>query len=75
MRLLSAAPLLALAPAVLAQNAVLGELLQALNSSGLTRLSSIATQLNSTTAGQSLLSQLSSGTPFVLFAPTDNACK
>ncbi|KAL1940559.1 hypothetical protein VTO73DRAFT_7994 [Trametes versicolor] len=73
MRLLSAAPLLALAPAVLAQNAVLGELLQALNSSGLTRLSSIATQLNSTTAGQSLLSQLSSGTPFVLFAPTDNA--
>ncbi|KAI0638779.1 hypothetical protein C8Q77DRAFT_1151809 [Trametes polyzona] len=73
MRLLAAAPLL-LAPAALGQNiTALTDLLQALTSSGHTRLAGIATQLNSTSAGQSVLSQLGSGTPFVLFAPTDSA--
>ncbi|KAI0641205.1 FAS1 domain-containing protein [Trametes meyenii] len=75
MRLFAAAPfLLASAPAVLGQNlTVLTELLQALTSSGHNRLATIATQLNSTSAGQSVLSQLSSGGSFVLFAPTDSA--
>lgn len=77
MRLLSAAPILALAPAVLGQNssAVLTNLVQALLSSGHTRLATLAGQLNSTSSGQSVISQLSSGTPFVLFAPTDDACE
>ncbi|KAI0668736.1 FAS1 domain-containing protein [Trametes maxima] len=75
MRLFAAAPLLlASAPAALGQNlTVLTELLQALTSSGHNRLATIATQLNSTSVGQSVLSQLSSGGPFVLFAPTDAA--
>ncbi|KAI0353194.1 hypothetical protein OH77DRAFT_637206 [Trametes cingulata] len=75
MRLLAAAPLLlASAPAALAQNAnALGQLVQALTSSGHTRLASLAAQLNSTAGGQSVISQLSSGNPLVLFAPTDSA--
>ncbi|KAI0770928.1 FAS1 domain-containing protein [Trametes elegans] len=76
MRLLAAAPvLLASAPLALGQNVtILTELLSALTSSGHTRLASVATQLNSTSVGQSLLKQLSDGTPYVLFAPTDSAC-
>ncbi|KAI9062255.1 FAS1 domain-containing protein [Trametes sanguinea] len=75
MRLFSAAPfLLASAPLAFAQNAaVLSQLVQALTSSGHTRLVSLAQQLNSTASGQSVLKQLTSGQPFVLFAPTDSA--
>ncbi|KAI8983181.1 FAS1 domain-containing protein [Trametes punicea] len=75
MRLFAAAPLfLTCAPAALAQNTtVLTNLLQALTQTGHSRLAGLATQLNSTASGQSVLSQLSSGTPFVLFAPTDSA--
>ncbi|KAI0327278.1 FAS1 domain-containing protein [Cubamyces sp. BRFM 1775] len=71
MRFSAASLLLAAAPAALAQD--LTSLLQALNSSGHSRLVSIATQLESTDAGKSVISQLSSGSPFVLFAPTDSA--
>ncbi len=75
MRLLAATALLASAPTVFGQNfTFLSGLFQTLNSSGHTQLSSVAAKLNGTAAGQSVLSQLSNGSPFVLFAPTDNAC-
>ncbi|KAH9891319.1 FAS1 domain-containing protein [Cubamyces lactineus] len=67
----AASLLLAAAPAALAQD--LTGLLQALNSTGHSRLVGLATQLASTDVGKSVLSQLSSGSPFVLFAPTDSA--
>ncbi|KAJ8495153.1 hypothetical protein ONZ51_g1853 [Trametes cubensis] len=67
----AASLLLAVAPAALAQD--LTGLLQALNSTGHSRLVSLATQLASTDVGKSVLSQLSSGSSFVLFAPTDSA--
>ncbi|CDO74773.1 hypothetical protein BN946_scf185001.g21 [Trametes cinnabarina] len=75
MRLSAAVPLLlASAPLAFAQNvAVLTNLLQALTSSGHSRLATLAGQLNSTDAGRSVLSQLSNGGPYVLFAPTDSA--
>ena len=76
MRLLAVAAFLASAPTVFGQNfTFLSGLLQTLTSAGHTQLASVATKLNSTAAGQSVLTQLSSGSPFVLFAPTDNACK
>ena len=67
--------LLASAPAALGQNTTIEGLFQALTSAGHTQLVSAAQQLNGTGAGQSILSQLSNGSPSVLFAPTDNACK
>ncbi|KAI0820619.1 FAS1 domain-containing protein [Trametes gibbosa] len=75
MRLFTAAPfLLASAPVVLGQNTTfLTQLLQALGNGGHTRLAGLASQINSTSVGQNILNQLSSGTSFVLFAPTDSA--
>ncbi|KAI0757692.1 FAS1 domain-containing protein [Daedaleopsis nitida] len=65
---------LASIPAAFAQDAnFLTGLLDALTSSGHTQLVGAAAKLNSSSAGQSVLSQLSSGTPFLVFAPTDQA--
>ncbi|KAI0735975.1 FAS1 domain-containing protein [Earliella scabrosa] len=66
--------LLGLAPIALGQNTTfLAGLLQSLTASGHTQLATTASQLNSSAAGQSVLSQLSSGSPFVLFAPSNQA--
>ena len=68
--------LLGLAPIALGQNTTfLAGLLQSLTASGHTQLATTASQLNSSAAGQSVLSQLSSGSPFVLFAPSNQACE
>jgi hypothetical protein len=61
----------ALAPIVLGQSYLDG-LIQALNTSGLTQLASIATSLNGTAVGQGLLSQLPKGNK-TIFAPTNEA--
>ncbi|KAI1785569.1 FAS1 domain-containing protein [Ganoderma leucocontextum] len=74
MRFFAAAAVLASAPTVFGQNfTFLSGLLQTLTSTGHNQLASVAAKLNGTAAGQSVLSQLSNGSPFVLFAPTDNA--
>ncbi|KAI0762310.1 FAS1 domain-containing protein [Fomes fomentarius] len=66
--------LLGCVPVVLGQNITfLAGLLQTLQSSGHTQLANVATKLNASSSGQSLLTQLSSGSPFVLFAPDDQA--
>ncbi|KAI0917720.1 hypothetical protein AcV7_007057 [Taiwanofungus camphoratus] len=66
--------LLATVPSVFAQNLTfLTGLLQTLQNAGLTQLASVGTQLNSTTTGQYLLAAISTGDPYVLFAPTDDA--
>ena len=76
MRLSVAALLLASVPAVLGQNAsILTDLLSTLNDAGLTQLVSVASQINSSAAGPSVLAQLASGKPYVLFAPDNSACK
>lgn len=66
--------LLGLATAATAQNtsAVAG-LVGALTSAGLTQLVSIASTLNSTSAGQQLLQNITSGDPYLIFAPNNNA--
>ncbi|KAI0716117.1 hypothetical protein C8T65DRAFT_124642 [Cerioporus squamosus] len=70
----AASLLLASAPAVLGQNATILEgLVDALKSSGLAHLASVASQLNTTAAGPSVLNQLASGGQYVLFAPNDTA--
>ena len=68
---------MALAPSLaMAQNATfLAGLLSALQTQGLTQLITIASTLNGTTKGQSLLSSISDGSPFVIFAPNNQACK
>lgn len=68
---------LALAPSlVLAQNATfLAGLVSALQSANLTQLITVASTVNGTSQGQSLLSDISNGSPFVIFAPTNEACK
>lgn len=73
----AAAALLASAPTIVfGQNSMfLSGLSQALASAGHAQLASAAAKLNGTTAGQLVLSQLSNGSPFLLFAPTDNACR
>ncbi|KAI0369994.1 FAS1 domain-containing protein [Pilatotrama ljubarskyi] len=74
MRLLAVAPLLFASAPALAQNVTaLANIVQALTGSGHNRLATLASQLNSTASGQSVLTQLSSGAPFLLFAPTDSA--
>lgn len=63
------------APALAQQNLTyLTSLLGALNSAGLTSLATAAGQINSTTTGQNVLTQLSKQTPFTVFAPNNNAC-
>jgi uncharacterized surface protein with fasciclin (FAS1) repeats len=67
--------LLALLPAVAyAQNAgdVAG-LVQSLTQLGLTQLVQVAAQLNTTSFGQSLLRNLTSGDPYLIFAPNNAA--
>jgi len=66
---------LALLPVVAyAQNpSAVSGLVQALNQAGLTQLVQVAAQLNGTTVGQSLLSNLTSGDPFLVFAPNNEA--
>ena len=76
MNLFPLAFLLLASPAVLAQNLTLLEgLLQTFTGSGLNRLATVVTGLNSSDAGQSILTQLSNGSPFLLFAPSDEACE
>ena len=68
--------LLATLPLAFAQNTTfLDGLNDALNSNGLTSLANISSVLRNTTAGPSVLTQLSSGSPYVLFAPTNDARK
>ena len=75
MRLLSAAALLlASCASVLGQNTTfLSGFTDALNNAGLTSLANITARLNSTAAGPSVLAQLSSGRPYLVFAPTNAA--
>ena len=64
-----------LLPSVLGQNETfLTSLIGALNGANLTALANATSQIASTAAGPSVLAQLSSGRPYVLFAPTDEAC-
>ena len=72
---LASSVLTALAASVAAQNVTfLTEVLQELQSLGLTSLANVSTVVNSTTTGQSLLSELGSG-PQTIFAPNNDACK
>ncbi|GJE96804.1 fasciclin domain-containing protein [Phanerochaete sordida] len=66
---------LALAPSVaLAQNStILAGLVGALSAAGLTQLINVATTINSTSVGQSILANITSGSPFLLFAPNNDA--
>ena len=73
----SAVSALALAPTLaMAQNATfINGLVSALTSANLTQLVSVAATINSTSTGQSLLADISNGGPFVIFAPSNDACK
>lgn len=66
----------ALAPTLaVAQDAsALASLVSALQNAGLTQLVQVASTLNGTEIGQQVLSNLTSGNPFVIFAPNDAAC-
>ncbi|PCH33023.1 hypothetical protein WOLCODRAFT_53952, partial [Wolfiporia cocos MD-104 SS10] len=66
--------LLATAPSVLGQNwTFLEGLIGRLQSAGLTSLTGIASQLNSSDQGRSLLATISNGGSYVLFAPNNAA--
>jgi uncharacterized surface protein with fasciclin (FAS1) repeats len=68
--------LLSLAAAASAQNATsLAGLASALTSAGLTQLVSVATTLNGTAKGQQLLANITSGNPYLIFAPNNDAWK
>ena len=72
--------LLALPAIAVAQNftqntTFLAELAAALNSLSLTITLNATISLNATETGAGLLANISSGNPFLLFAPTDDACK
>ncbi|TCD65884.1 hypothetical protein EIP91_002044 [Steccherinum ochraceum] len=70
-------PLFAVAalPVVVAQanTTFLAEVVSALSGAGLTSIASIALNVNSTAVGQSVLANISNGTPHLLFAPTNQA--
>ena len=53
---------------------VLTAVVQALESLGLTSLATVAASVNSTTAGEALLAQLSQGVALTVFAPSNDAC-
>lgn len=75
MRFARLAALAALAGSAAAQNAtVLTQLVQQLESMNLTSLINATTSINSTSAGQQLLSQLGNGTQ-TLFAPNNAGCE
>lgn len=62
--------------AAMAQNITfLTGLLQTLQGAGLSQLATVATQMNSSTVGQYLLANISNGSPHILFAPNNQACK
>jgi len=68
--------LAAIVPAATAQSAnltFLAGLFGSLQSAGLTQLVTIAQGINSTTLGQSILANISNGSPHLLFAPTNAA--
>lgn len=66
--------LLAAVPSALAQNwTFLEGLINTLEGAGCTTLTGAASQLNSSDQGKSLLATLSSGEPYVLFAPDNTA--
>ncbi|CAL1697248.1 unnamed protein product [Somion occarium] len=48
-------------------------LFQTLQNSGVTSLSDVLTQINSSEVGQGLLANISSGSPYLLFAPNNDA--
>jgi uncharacterized surface protein with fasciclin (FAS1) repeats len=48
---------------------------QALHGAGLNTFANAVNQINSTTVGQNVLAQLSTGKNFTVFVPTDVACK
>lgn len=68
-------PLLLAAPALAQNQTFLAGLVGQLSAVGLNQLIKIATSINSTTEGQQLLANISNGSPYVLFAPNDAACK
>ncbi|CCL99966.1 uncharacterized protein FIBRA_01991 [Fibroporia radiculosa] len=71
---LSSIALLAAVKFALAQNETfLAGLLSTLNETGASSLSGLASQLNSSDQGRSLLTALSNGDPYALFAPNDTA--
>lgn len=69
--------LLALGPtAAFAQNfTFFAGLITALQNANLTHTIAVASSLNTTLVGQSILAELTNGGQHVLFAPTDEACK
>ena len=70
--------LLGAASAVVAQNTnttFLDGLLSTLSDAGASSLTQLAGQLNDSSQGQYLLNAISSGEPYVLFAPNDTAGK
>ena len=73
----SAAVTLALATVLArAQNTTyLDGLVSALESAGLTELITVAATVNGTSAGQSLLNNLTSGNAYTIFAPNNDACE
>ncbi|THH26849.1 hypothetical protein EUX98_g7337 [Antrodiella citrinella] len=65
-------------PATLGQSVnitFLTGLLGSLETAGLTQLATFAQSINSTSVGQSLLANISNGSPHLLFAPTDAALR
>ncbi|EKM60330.1 uncharacterized protein PHACADRAFT_246191 [Phanerochaete carnosa HHB-10118-sp] len=66
---------LALAPsAALAQNSTFfAGLVSALTNAGLTQLISVTSMINGTATGQEVLSDISNGSPYLLFAPNNDA--
>ena len=74
---LSALSTLVLTPALaLAQDATfLTGLISALQSADLTQLITVAATINGTSVGQGLLSNISDGNAFTIFAPNNDACE
>ena len=67
--------LFALPAIVAAQNfTFLASLAEALNSLGLIQTLNATISLNNTATGLEVLANISSGNPFLIFAPTDDAC-
>ena len=74
---LSLLSLLSIVPAAAyAQNLTfLSGLVSALQTAGLTQTLAVATSLNGTVAGSSILANISNGDPHLIFAPNDAACE
>ena len=74
MRSLALTPLLFAVPALAQNTTFLTGLAAFLTQNGLTTLANVTGALNSSQAGPAVLTQLSSGSPYLVFAPTDAAC-